>query len=464
MSAFDLVVIGSGPAGQRAAVQAAKLGKKVAVVEKTEVVGGVCVNTGTIPSKTMREAILHFSGLSQRVFYGASYTVKDNLVIEDLFRRIQKVVVRENEVIKAQLHRNGVILVGGAASFIDPHTVEVNSVTGTVNRLDAANVVVAVGSTPVVPAAVQLDDRHLLTSDTILKLGFIPKNMVVVGGGVIGIEYATMFAVLGCEVTVVEARKSILDFIDAEIRDDLVYQFRQLGGTLRLGEEVANVELSGDGDARKAVTHLKSGKTLVSEVILFSSGREGNTKTLNLDAAGLKADSRGRLGVNAHYQTNVPHIYAVGDVIGFPSLASTSMEQGRLASCHMFGKAAESFPEFFPYGIYAIPEISMVGKTEDELTQAGVPYEFGLARYQEIARGQILGDQSGMLKILFHRETRKILGVHSIGTGATELIHIGQAVLILGGTIDYFVTAVFNYPTLAECYKVAALDGINKLS
>jgi len=459
-----MIVIGSGPAGQRAAVQAAKLGKKVAVVERREIVGGVCVNTGTIPSKTLREAILHFSGIQQRAFYRASYIVKDDLKIGDILGRCNMVIAREIDVIRSQLHRNGVTLLGGEAAFTGAHELEVKSATGGVSTIDAEFIVIAVGTTPSVPANVTLDHDRLLSSDGILSLKFLPHSMTVVGGGVIGIEYASMFAALGTEVTVVDQRKALLEFVDGEIRDDLIYQLREMGCTFRLGEEVAHVDLAAHGDHAHAVTHLKSGKQIMTDAVLFSAGRTGATSTLNLAAAGLSADARGRITVNAEYRTAAPHIFAVGDVIGFPSLASTSMEQGRLASCHAFGKPSASFPEFFPYGIFAIPEISMVGKTEEELTAAGVPYEFGVSRYKETARGQILGDHNGMLKILFHRETRKILGVHAIGTGATELIHIGQAVLVLGGTIDYFVTTVFNYPTLAECYKVAALDGINKLA
>jgi NAD(P) transhydrogenase len=463
-AAYDLLVVGSGPAGQRAAVQAAKFGKRAAVVEKKEVVGGVCVNTGTIPSKTLREAVLYLSGRRERAFYGVSYKVKPHITVEDLLGRCNMVIAREIEVIRDQLQRNDIALVGGEASFVDPHTIQVRSATGAVSRLQGDVIVVAVGTVPAVPSKVELDGERLLTSDNVLDLTFLPRILTVVGGGVVGVEYASMFAALGCEVTVVDIRKRLLEFVDAEILDDLLYQLREMGCTFRLGEEVDHVDVrQHDGKTRRAVTHLRSGKQIISDVVLFSAGRLGATAGLNLEAAGLKADSRGRLKVDAEYRTAVPHIFAVGDVIGFPSLASTSMEQGRLASCHAFGRPARSVPELFPYGIYSIPEISMVGKTEDELTAAGVPYEFGLARYKETARGQILGDHTGMLKILFHRESRKVLGVHAIGTEATELIHIGQAVLAHEGTMDYFVSAVFNYPTLAECYKVAALDGLNKL-
>jgi len=459
---LDILVIGTGPAGQRAAIQASKFGKRAAVVERREFVGGVCVNTGTIPSKTLREAVLYFSGVRERVFYGAACQVKSQITMGDLLARCNMVIAREIDVIRSQLMRNGVQLHPGEARFVDPHTLEIRSAGGTLSRLRAAVVVIATGSVPAVPKGVEVDGERLITSDDILKLKVLPKTMVVVGGTVVGLEYASMFAALGCKVTVIDLRKRLLDFVDAEIMEDLVYQLRQAGCTFRLGEEVDSVQVR-EGEGPGAITHLKSGKQIISDVVLFSSGRVGNTANLNLEAAGLTADARGRIKVDEQYRTPVPHIFAVGDVIGFPALASTSMEQGRLAACHAFGRPAQSVPEHFPYGIYSIPEISMVGRTEDQLTGAGVPYEFGVARYVEIARGQILGDYTGMLKILFHRETRKILGVHAIGTGATELIHIGQAVMALGGAIDYFVAAVFNYPTFAECYKVAALDGINKL-
>ena len=284
--------------------------------------------------------------------------------------------------------------------------------------------------------------------------------MTVVGAGVIGIEYASIFASLGVAVTVVDKIKRVLEFVDSELIESLMYQMRNMNCIFRLGEEVESINVE---RPHRAVAMLKSGKRIISEVLLYSTGREGATSELNLKAAGLKADERGRIKVNEHYQTNQPHIYAVGDVIGFPSLASASMEQGRMAACNAFGVKTTSTPELFPYGIYSVPEISMVGKTEEELTEKGVPYEIGVARYREIARGNIMGDDTGLLKLLFHQETRKILGVHIIGTGASELVHIGQTVLAFDGTIDYFVNNVFNYPTFAECYKVAALDGYNKV-
>ncbi len=459
MLEFDIFVIGTGPAGQRAAVQAAKLGKRVGLCERREVVGGVSLNTGTIPSKTFREAVLYLTGFAQRGVYGSSYALKERITMRDLLVRCEHVIKREIEVIRDQMRRNGITLISGTARFLDPHTLDVEGARGT-TRVRADVVVIASGAEAATPEGVPVDGQTIITSDDILQLKDLPRTMTVVGAGVIGLEYASIFAALGIEVTLVDKRPRLLEFVDGEIIESLSYQMRNMNCTFRLNEEVASVRVEGP---RRAVAVLKSGKRIVSDLLLYSIGRVGATAGLNLAAAELKADERGRLKVNDHYQTTQAHIYAVGDVIGFPALASTSMEQGRLAACHAFGAAFSSLPHLFPYGIYSIPEISMVGRNEEELTAAGVPYEIGVARYKEIARGAILGDDSGLLKILFHRETRRILGVHIIGTGATELVHIGQAVLAHDGTIDYFVNSVFNYPTFAECYKVAALDGYNKV-
>ena len=456
---FDLFVIGTGPAGQRAAVQAAKLGKRVGICERREVVGGVCINTGTIPSKTFREAVLYLTGFQMRGLYGASSAIKERITMEDLLFRCEHVIKREIDVIRDQMRRNGITLIGGAARFLDPHTLEISGAQGSV-RITADKVVIATGTVATRPQGVPVDGQSILTSDDILGLKEVPRTMTVVGAGVVGTEYASIFAALGVETTLVDRRPRLLEFVDAEIIESLTYQMRNMNCTFRLHEEVASVRLEG---ARRAVTVLKSGKLIISEVILYSVGRIGATADLDLAAAGLQADERGRLRVNEVFQTAQPHIYAAGDVIGFPALASTSMEQGRLAACHAFGIRCASLPHLFPYGIYSVPEISTVGKNEEELTAQGVPYEVGVARYREIARGAILGDDSGLFKILFHRETRKLLGVHIIGTSATELVHIGQAVLAHGGTIDDIVNTVFNYPTFAECYKVAALDGYNKV-
>jgi NAD(P) transhydrogenase len=459
MEAFDLVVIGSGPAGQRAAVQAAKLGKSVAVIERYRDVGGVCINTGTVPSKTMREAVIDLSGLRQRILYGDSFRAKSNITAADLVLRTDSVMRREREVIRAQLQRNGVKLIEGFGHFVGPHEVVVTE--GAERRqLRGDRIVIAVGTRPAMPPGIEVDHRRVITSDDVLNLSSLPRHMAVVGAGIIGLEYASMFATLGVHVTLIDKRTQLLDFVDREMIDHFAYQARAMGVTLRMGEEVEALE-SGDDD--KVALVMKSGKRFATELVLVSAGREGATNHLNLEAAELESDERGRIRVNEHFQTSQPHIYAVGDVIGYPSLASTSSEQGRLAACHAFGEPAKTIPELYPFGIYAIPEISWVGKSEQELTQQGIPYETGVARYKEIARGNILGDLEGIMKLIFHMDTRRILGVWCMGTNATELVHIGQAVMAHDGTLDYFVRSVFNYPTLAECYKVAALDGYNKL-
>jgi NAD(P) transhydrogenase len=447
---FDLLCIGSGPAGQRAAVQAAKLGKRAAVVERERVVGGVCLHTGTIPSKTLREAVLHFA---QR---------RDTQpTAEQLVDRVTRVVARETEVLGHQLHRNRVTLLFGRASFRDPHTLTLESEGGT-QLATAERILIAVGSRPAPPPDVVVDREVVATSDGLAWLPRLPRTLVVVGAGVIGIEYASMLAALGVSVTLVDQRQRPLEFLDEEIVDELVHQMRDRNVTFRLGEAVSGLDVI-DGPRRRAVTLLESGKRIVSDMVLFSVGRLGATDGLDLEAAGLEADERGRLKVDDEFRTRVPHIFAAGDVIGYPSLAATSSEQGRLAACYAFGVPAAPMAAHFPIGIYAVPEISMVGATERELTERKIPYETGVARYREIARGQILGDDTGLVKLLFHRRNLRLLGAHAIGTGATELIHVGQAVLALGGGLDYFLQTVFNYPTLAECYKVAALNAANKL-
>jgi NAD(P) transhydrogenase len=461
---YDLVVIGSGPAGQRAAIAAAKLDKKVALVEHRQVVGGVCINTGTIPSKTLREAVLHLSGYRERGIYGASYTVKQNISMQDLLFRTSHVIRHEIDVTRHQLMRNRIEMFEASAGFVDANTVRMTNLNGKGHRdVSAGAVVIACGTHATKDAHIPFDGQRVFISDDILTLEKLPRSLAVIGAGVIGCEYATIFAALGIRVTLIDKRTTLLPFIDTEITQALAYHMHQNRVTLRLGEGVSGVEVFSDDRGQHVRIKLESGKQVVTDSALYSIGRTGATEKLNLDAAGVKSDSRGRVQVNENYQTSIPHIYAVGDVIGFPSLASTSMEQGRLAASHSFGVQAKSMPGLFPYGIYTIPEISTVGKTEAELTEAGVPYEVGKARYNEIARGQIIGDTGGLLKLLFHYDTRELLGVHIIGEGASELIHIGQAVLALGGTVDYFVNTVFNYPTLAECYKTAAFDGLNRL-
>jgi NAD(P) transhydrogenase len=457
---YDLIVIGSGPAGQKAAVQGAKLRKRVAMIERRHMVGGVCVNTGTIPSKTLREAVVYLTGMSLREVYGASYRVKSDITIADLDQRTHQVIAREVDVIRDQLLRNHVDLVFGTARFVDANTVALQLDTGDERQVSAGRIVVAVGTKPTRPSGVEFDDATVIDSDGLLGMKRIPASLVVVGAGVIGIEYASMLAALGTKVTVVERQSGMLEFCDDEIIEGLRHQLRERGLVFRFGETVTGVELH-DG---ASVTLLQSGKRIAADAVFYSAGRQGATDALCLDRAGLEADERGRILVDAHYRTAVPHIYAVGDVVGFPSLAATSMEQGRLAARHAFGEASNEMSTLLPIGIYTIPEISFVGRTEEELTAEGVPYEIGISRYRELARGQILGDMHGMLKLLVSAEDRRLLGVHALGTGATELIHIGQAVMAFDGTIDYLVEAVFNYPTLAEGYKVAALDASNKIA
>ena len=461
---YDLVVIGSGPAGQRAAIQAAKLGRRVLVIERTSVVGGIRINTGTIPSKTLREAVMHLSGYRERGIYGSSYTVKQHITMPDLHFRTDHVIRHEIDVTRHQLQRNKIELAVGNAKFVDPHTVCMEDASGRGTRnVSAEKIVIGVGTIATRDKSIPFDGQRILISDDILTLRDLPRTMTVIGAGVIGLEYATIFAALGVRVTVIDKRTHLLPFIDREITSHLAHHMQQNRATLRLGEEVSTLELVEDDKGGRVKVMLASGKQIITDKALYSIGRTGATESLNLPAAGIVADDRGRLKVNDKHQTNVPHIYAVGDVIGFPSLASTSMEQGRLAACHAFGAPSDSSPGLFPYGIYTIPEISTVGRNEEELTEEGIPYEVGKAHYKEIARGQILGDTTGLLKLIFHHETRELLGVHIIGEDAAELIHIGQAVMAHKGTIDYFVNTVFDYPTLAECYKTAAFDGINRL-
>ena len=456
---FDLLVIGSGPGGQKAAIAAAKLERRVAIVERPDMLGGVCVNTGTIPSKTMREAVLYLTGLDQREMYGQSYRVKDEITIADLANRTRHVVTRENDVVRSQLTRNRVTVLGGTASFLGPHEVAVDDGGGRERKVTADAVVIATGTRPARPASVAFDEKTVIDSDGIQHLKKVPRTMVVAGAGVIGIEYASMFAALGCKVTVVEQRDRMLEFCDLEVVEALKFHLRDLAVTFRFGEIVDSVEAKGDG----AIATLRSGKRIPADTVMYSAGRQGVTTELNLPAAGLEADSRGRIKVDELYRTAVPHIYAVGDVIGFPALAATSMEQGRLAALHASGEPVHTAHLLQPIGIYSIPEISFIGRTEDQLTKDCVPFEVGVSRYRELARGQIIGDSYGVLKLLVSPEDHSLLGVHVFGTQATELVHIGQAVMGCGGTIDYLVDAVFNYPTLAESYKVAALDATNKM-
>ncbi len=463
MSQYDLIAIGSGPAGQRAAIQGAKSGKRVALIEQREVIGGACINSGTIPSKTMREAVLHLSGYNYQNVYGVSYRVKEKITMADLAFRVQHVIKTEVDVTQAQLARNGIEVLTGVASFKGPNTIVVTGLRGS-GDVTADKIVIATGTKPAVSPKVPINARTIINSDQILDMPAIPRTLMVVGGGVIGVEYTCMFAALGVRVTLIEKRPRLLEFADSEIIEALSYHLRDHRVTMRLNEEVQSVEEATTASGTGVVAYLESNKKIPGDALLYAVGRQGNVDELNLAAAGLMADARGRIAVNEHYQTSQPHIYAVGDVIGFPSLASVSMEQGRIAVGHAFDKPVSSNPSYFPFGIYTIPEISFIGKTEEQLTDEDVPYEVGVGYYREIARGQIRGDTTGRLKLIFHRDTLDLLGVHIIGEGASELLHIGQAVLILKGKVDYFVDTVFNYPTLAECYKAAAFNGLNKLS
>ena len=456
---YDLVIIGSGPAGQKGAIAAAKLGKKVAVIDRKGMIGGVSLHTGTIPSKTLREAVMYMTGFRQRAFYGSDYSLKEKVSKEDLSARVRTVLERELEVVRHQFRRNEVTVIQGSACFLDPHTIVAPTDAGDV-LLSAEKILIACGTRPARDPMIPFDGQTVIDAGELESLAEIPKDLIVVGAGVIGIEYASMCAALEVRVTVIEQRAEILDFVDREIVEHLQYHLRDLGVIFRFGEKVLSVEKDSRGSV---VATLESGKTVAGAALLYAVGRQSNADLLNLEAAGVPLDKRGRIGVNEHFQTAIPHIYAAGDVIGFPALAATSMEQGRLAACHMFGAHATNSTSPLPYGVYTIPEISMIGKTERQLTEEKIPYEVGIARYEELARGQILGDQTGRLKLLFDPRNLKLLGIHIIGEGATELVHIGQAIMNTGATIEYFRDTVFNYPTLAEAYKVAALNGLNKL-
>jgi NAD(P) transhydrogenase len=460
MQPFDLIVIGSGPGGQRAAIQGTKAGKRVAVIEKQTSVGGVCINTGTIPSKTMREAVLHLSGFYDKIFYGTNYNAKDTCTMADLNFRVQHVVENEVGVIQSQLRRNNVTIIHGTGRFIDPHHIRVDNADASA-ELEGAYIIIATGTKPAVNPKVPINGRNIINSDQILSMPHIPRTFIVVGGGVIGVEYACMFATLGVRVIIVEKRPRLLEFADTEMVEALTYHMRDQRATLRLNEEVESVEELPDG---KVAANLVSKKRIIADALLYAAGRQGNVDKLDLPAAGVECDHRGRITVNEDYRTSQPHIFAVGDVIGFPSLASVSMEQGRIASARAFDLPVKTDPAGYPYGIYTIPQISFIGKTEEQLTDADVPYEVGVAYYREMARGQISGHTNGRLKLLFHRETLELLGVHIFGEDAAELLHIGQAVFTLKGKVTYFINTVFNYPTLAECYKTAAFNGLNRLS
>ncbi len=461
MKPYDLVVIGSGPSGRRAAVQAAKLGRSVLVIDKSDRVGGVSVHTGTIPSKTLRETVLNLTGYRERGFYGLAYRVKKDIEAGDLVARLHKTLDHEVETLEHQFARNRVDTLRGLAAFVDPHRLEIQVEAGETRHVEAERIVIAVGTRPLRPPHIPFDGATVLDSDDIVELKMLPRSLTVVGAGVIGVEYATIFSALDVRVTLIEPRPTFFDFIDRELVDDFMHQLRERGMNFRLGARLEQVRMEGD----QPVAILEGGRRVRSEMLLFAAGRVGSVEALNLPAAGLAADARGRLTVDGRtFQTSVPHIYATGDIIGFPSLASTSLEQGRIAACHAFGQPMPPAPEFFPFGIYSVPEISTVGLSEEQVRAAGTPYECGIARFRETSRGHIMGLNGGLLKMIVSLETRQILGVHIVGEGATELVHIGQAVLNLGGTLDFFIDNTFNYPTLAEAYKIAALDCWNRIT
>jgi NAD(P) transhydrogenase len=461
MEKYDLVVLGSGPAGQRGAIQAAKLGRSVLLVEQMFQIGGSCLHTGTIPSKTLRETVLYLTGWRQRGFYGRSYRVKARITAHDLLQRLDTTVRHEIEILQHKLHRNYVTTVAGRASFEGPNLLRIETEDDTSRTVQADKILIATGSRPSRPPNIPFDGVKVVDSDEILRMQDLPRNIVVVGAGVIGVEYASIFSALDLHVTLIDGREDILNFLDREIIGEFVHHLRDRGVSLRLGETVESVETV---DAQNVRIHLKSGKRVRADLVLFASGRTSNTDRIALERAGLATDDKGRLTVDSYFRTEVPHIYAAGDVIGFPALASTSAEQGRRAACHMFdGPSLNENDHLFPFGIYAVPEMSVIGKTEEELKAAKIPYESGVARFRETSRGQILGLREGLLKLLFRLDDQRLLGVHIVGEGATELIHIGQAVLAHDGKLDFFVNATFNYPTLAEAYKIAALDAFNKM-
>eukprot|EP00736_Rhodelphis_marinus_P002193 Rmarinus@m.23752 len=472
--AFDLVVIGSGPAGQKCAIDAAKRGKQVAVVDFQKWWGGVCVHTGTVPSKTFREAVLHLTGYRNRGFYGR-FQLGKTVTVKDIMHRVARVEKTESQTIRNQLVRNGVTLLDGHARFIDHnHVVVMNRAVGREDLvpgevLRGEKFLISCGTRPAHMAGVEYDGKYIFDSDDILHMQTdwtVPKNLIVLGGGVIGMEYASMMnAIPGSKVTVVHPAERLLGFVDQEIIESLCHKMREDGARFILGEAPVSIKkVKSTHGETKVEVQLSSGKVIYSDACMYALGRQGNTDQLNLDTIGLTPDKRGLLKVDENFMTSVENVYAAGDCIGFPALASTSMEQGRLVSCHMWDGCDVPQGEPFPYGIYTIPEVSMVGKTEEDLTREGVSYEVGVARYDGITRGHMLGGTYGLLKLLFCPTTFKLFGVHAIGEGATEIVHIGQVAMAAGLSLSYFRNSVFNYPTLAEAYRVAAINGIQKVA
>jgi NAD(P) transhydrogenase len=455
----DLVIIGSGPSGQKAAIQAAKLGKRVVVIEKDIEPGGACLYSGTIPSKTFREAVVDLTRFYERHFEGVEYIMPD-VTIDELNYRLHAVILEERNIISRQFKKNGIHFIQGSARFENQNTIIiVDNDFRLKYQITTEYCIIAVGSNPRNPCDVPFDREVILDSTTLLGIGKVPKSMLVLGGGIIGSEYASFFAALGTEVTVIDRKEHMLPLLDAEIGIHLQTALTDIG--LKFVGKKEPIQITRKDD--HAFVRFKDGSTLEAEVLLYALGRTANVESLHLENTGIKVDPKGYIPVNALFQTVVSHIYAVGDVIGGPCLASTSMEQGRLAARHICGVQTHHFPTFYPIGIYTIPEISSCGYTEEELKAWGFHYEVGRAHYYEIARSHIAGNNSGLFKILFHSETLEILGIHVIGRTATEVVHIGQMAISLRAHLDYFIDHVFNYPTYAEGYRIAALNGINKI-
>jgi NAD(P) transhydrogenase len=455
---YDVIVIGCGPAGQKAAIKCAKVGRKVAIIDRRTVVGGQCLHIGTIPSKTFRAAIIYLSGYYERKYYGADYRVMEQITAQDLVFRCNSIIRREIEVINRHLHHNGVDVLMGDAQFTGPHTLCLNTTVGLENYT-AANFIICTGSRSYLLQDILFDNLHIVNTDDILGLQFLPKSLMVIGGGVIGLEYASMFSLLDIEVTLVTQYDVLLPWVDRELVTGLMNHMERHGVRFRLGEHATGIRVAAP---KQVQGRFDSGEEFETEMVMYAAQRWGNTVDLHVEEAGLTRGPRDYLEVNKVYQTSVPHIYAAGDVIGFPSLASTAIDQGRKAANQLLGVPDVPYEPLFPYGIYTFPDMSMIGKNEDQLKKEGIPYKTGVGYYRDSARGQIIGDEDGLVKLLFHPETRELLGVHIIGAEATELIHMGQAVMIHGGKLDYFIDTVFNYPTLAEVYKIAALNGFNK--
>jgi NAD(P) transhydrogenase len=456
---YDVIVIGCGPAGQKAAIKCAKSGKRTALVDNRQVVGGHCLHIGTIPSKTLREAIIYLSGYHQRKIYGADYRLKKEVTVDDLLMRCSDLIQREIDVIHHQLTRNGVHVISGEARFTGPHAITIEESVGNL-VLTSENFIIGTGTVSRNLDGLPFDGLRIMNTDDIMQLPLLPKRLMIVGAGVIGCEYASMFALLDIEVTLVSQYSSLLPFVDRDMVNSLIAFMESMGAKILFNEGIEQVDVV---NHEKVVGRFKSGNEFEADLLLYAGQRWGNTAGLNLASVGVTPNEKGLLSVDSSYRTEVPYIYAAGDVIGFPSLASTAIDQGRKAANQLLGLEDIPYDEHFPYGIYTFPEISMVGESEEHLIKAGRRYETGVGKYVDTARGQIIGDDAGMLKLIFDPETRVLLGVHAIGTDATMLVHIGQAVMIYRGTIDYFVDTVFNYPTLAEAYKIAALNGLNKL-